>query len=263
MELGLKGKVAVILGGTTGIGAAAALRFAAEGCSIAVCSHNPEKVEAFKKRAADLGYTEVLAEQANAMNAAEQEAFAEHVMEKFGRIDIWVNSVGGNKHGPLYTLEEDTFHYIVNLNMTTAFLGIRTASKYMMPQKSGVIINVSSQSSQVPVAYRVTYAAAKAGVNMLTVGAASELAPYGIRVNAIAPGVTDTILSAKAIYEQTDYIMSKIPLRRAGTPEEMGDVIVCMASDRFGYMTGTLVNVDGGKNSMEDTQTPWVQPWKG
>ncbi|MCI8275054.1 MAG: SDR family oxidoreductase [Lachnospiraceae bacterium] len=263
MDLGLKGKVAVVMGGTTGIGAEAALRFAAEGCKIAVCSHNMEKVEAFEKRAAEAGITDVLVEQVNGMKAEEQEAFADHIVKKFGRIDVWVNCAGGNKHGPLYTLPEETFRYIIDLNLTSAFLGIKTASKYMMEQKSGVIINLSSLSSKMPVGYRVTYGAAKAGVNLLTIGAASELAPFGIRVNAVAPGIIDTVLSANAIYEHTDYIMSMIPLHRAGSPMEVGDVIVCLASDQFSYVTGAVIPVDGGKNSMEDTDLVWTTPWKG
>ena len=263
MDLGLKGKVAVVMGGTTGIGAEAALRFAAEGCKIAVCSHNPEKVEAFRKRAAEAGAADALVEQVDGMNAKEQEAFADHIVKKFGRIDIWVNCAGGNKHGPLYTLPEETFQYILDLNLKSAFIGIQTAAKYMMEQKIGVIVNLSSLASKSPVAYRVTYAAAKAGVNMLTVGAAAELAPYGIRVNAVAPGIIDTVLSAKAIYDNTDYTMSRIPLHRAGSPMEVGDVIVCLASDRFSYVTGSVIPVDGGKDSMEDTDLPWTTPWQG
>lgn len=262
MDLGLKGKVAVVSGGTTGIGAAAALRFAEEGCKVAVCSHSIEKVEAFREKALQAGYEDILAMQVNAMKSEELEEFADAVVKKFGRIDIWVNSAGGNKHGPLHTLPEETFRYIMDLNLTSAFLGIKVAAKHMIPNKQGAIVNLSSLSSEIPVCYRVTYGAAKAGVNMLTVGAAAELSPYGIRVNAVAPGIIDTVLSAKAIYEQTDYTMSMIPMRRAGKPEEIGDVIVCMASERFGYMNGTVVSIDGGKNSVEDPSLPWVKPWE-
>lgn len=261
MDLGLKGKVAVVFGGTTGIGAAAALRFLEEGCRVAVCSRSEEKVEAFVKRASEAGYDNVMAESVNGMEYAQTEAFADRVAERFGRIDIWVNCAGGNIHGPLHTLPEETFRFIVDQNLTSVFFGIKAASKYMIPQKSGAIVSISSLSSKVPVDYRVTYGAAKAGVNLLTIGAASELAPYGIRVNAVAPGIIDTVLSAKAIYEQTDYTMSMIPLHRAGKPEEIGDVIVCMCSDRFGYMTGAVVSVDGGKNTVEDSDLPWVKPW--
>ncbi|QNM05911.1 SDR family NAD(P)-dependent oxidoreductase [Qiania dongpingensis] len=263
MDLGLKGQVAVICGGTTGIGAAAALRFAEEGCKVAVCSHSSSKVEAFEQQAKDSGYEDILAEQVDVTELSQIQAFADEVVKRFGGIDIWVNCAGGNKHGPLHSLPEETFRYIMDLNLTSTFFGIQTAAKHMMTKKSGVIINLSSLSSRIPVDYRVTYGAAKAGVNMLTVGAASELAPYGIRVNAVSPGVIDTVLSAKAIYEQKDYTMSMIPLHRAGRPEEIGDVIVCMASSRFGYMTGTVVNVDGGKNSVEDTELPWAKPWEG
>ncbi len=262
MDLGLKDKVAVVFGGTTGIGAAAALRFLEEGCQAAVCSRSREKVESFVKRAKEAGHENVMAESVDAMNYEATEAFADRVVKKFGRIDIWVNCAGGNRHGPLHTLSEENFRFIMDQNLTTVFFGIKAAAKYMIPQKSGVIISISSLSSKVPVDYRVTYGAAKAGVNLLTTGAASELAPYGIRVNAVAPGIIDTVLSAKAIYEQTDYTMSMIPLHRAGKPEEIGDVIVCMASDRFGYMTGTVVSVDGGKNTVEDSDLPWVKPWE-
>ena len=262
MDLGLRGKVAVIFGGTTGIGAAAAMRFLEEGCKLAICSRTEEKVESFRKQAEEAGYTDVLCEQVNATVSAEVDAFADRVVKRFGRIDIWVNCAGGNKHGPLATLPEETFRYIIDLNLTSVFLGIKAASRHMIPQKSGVILSISSLSSKVPVDYRVTYGAAKAGVNLLTIGAASELAPYGIRVNAVAPGIIDTVLSAKAIYEQTDYTMSMIPLHRAGKPEEVGDVLVCMASDRFGYVSGTVISVDGGKNTVEDSDLPWVKPWE-
>lgn len=261
MDLGLKGKTAVVFGGTTGIGAAAALRFGREGCRIAVCSRSEEKVAAFLERAKAEGLSEVMAESVDAMSYEETEAFADRVVKKFGRIDIWVNCAGGNRHGPLHTLSEENFRFIMNQNLTTVFFGIKAAAKYMIPQKGGVIASISSLSSKIPVDYRVTYGAAKAGVNLLTVGAASELAPYGIRVNAVAPGIIDTVLSKKAIYDQTDYTMSMIPLHRAGKPEEIGDVIVCMCSDRFGYMTGAVVNVDGGKNTVEDSDLPWVKPW--
>ncbi|MDI9241960.1 SDR family NAD(P)-dependent oxidoreductase [Fusibacillus kribbianus] len=262
MDLGLKGKVAVVFGGTTGIGAAAALRFAEEGCQVAVCSHNPDKVEAFKVRAAQAGYPDVVAEQVNGTVYAELEEFADRVVKKFGRIDIWLNCAGGNKHGPLHTLPEETFREIIDLNLTSCFFGIKVAAKYMVPQKSGSIVSISSLASKQPVDYRVTYGAAKAGVNLLTIGAAAELAPYGIRVNAIAPGVIDTALMTKAIHEQADYINSLIPMHRAGEPEEVGDVMVCIASDRFSYMTGTLVSVDGGKGTVEDAALVWNKPWE-
>lgn len=261
MDLGLNGKVAVIFGGTTGIGAAAAMRFLEEGCQLAICSSSEKKVEGFRQQAETAGYSDILCEQVNAMVAEEVDAFAARVVKKFGRIDIWVNCAGGNKHGPLATLPEETFRYIVDLNLSSVFFGIKAAARYMVPQKSGVIISISSISSKVPVDYRVTYGAVKAAVNVLTTGAASELAPYGIRVNAVAPGIIDTVLSAKAIYEQTEYTMSRIPLRRAGKPEEVGDVIVCMASDRFSYVSGTVFQVDGGKDSVEDSDLPWVKPW--
>jgi NAD(P)-dependent dehydrogenase (short-subunit alcohol dehydrogenase family) len=229
---------------------------------VAVCSRSEEKVTAFWGRAKEAGLSEVMAESVDAMNYEEAEAFADRVVKRFGRIDIWVNCAGGNRHGPLHTLSEEDFRFIMDQNLTTVFFGIKAASKYMIPQKSGVIASVSSLSSKTPVDYRVTYGAAKAGVNLLTIGAASELAPYGIRVNAVAPGIIDTALSKKAIYDQTDYTMSMIPLHRAGSPEEIGDVIVCMCSDRFGYMTGTVVHVDGGKNTVEDSELPWREPWE-
>ena len=258
MDLGLEGKTVIVCGGTTGIGAAAALQFAREGCRVAVCSHSEKKVGAFKEKASAEGFAEITAAQVDMTKKAEVDAFAASVAQKYGRIDIWVNCAGGNKHGPLWSLPEETFRYIIDLNLTSAFFGIQAASKYMMEQRSGVIINVSSLSSKVPVDYRVTYGAAKAGVNLLTIGAASELAPYGIRVNAVAPGIIDTVLSARAIYEQTDYTMKMIPLKRAGKPCEVGDVIVSIASDRFGYMTGTIVSVDGGKDTVEDPDLAWA-----
>ncbi|WP_343208872.1 SDR family oxidoreductase [Anaerolentibacter hominis] len=261
MDLGLKDKVAVVCGGSTGIGAAAAAGFAAEGCHVAVCGRSEEKLDAFRMDMRSRGFQDVMVEAVDAMKAAEVRAFADRVVKKFGRIDIWINCAGGNRHGPVDTLSEEDYRYILDLNLSTAFFGVQAAAFYMKQQKGGVIINVSSLSSLTPVTYRVMYGAAKAGVNVMTKGAAAELAPFGIRVNAVAPGVTDTVLMAKAIYENTAYTMSKIPVHRAGKPEEIGDLIVCLSSARLGYVTGSIFTAHGGQGIVEDTETAWTSPW--
>lgn len=261
MDLGLKGKTAVICGGSTGIGAAAALLFAREGCRVAVCSRSEEKLEEFRRNMAEQGFCDVLLRQVDATVKKEIDEFAEYVGREYGGIDIWVNCAGGNKWGPLDQLTEEKYRTIMDLNLTSAFFGIQAAACWMKKRGGGSIINISSQSSRRAVTYRVMYGAAKAAVNVMTEGAAAELAPYHIRVNAVAPGVVATALMKRSIEENPEGICGGIALQRVGEPEEIASLIVSMASDRMGYLTGEVIDMNGGALTVNDPKFAWTTPW--
>lgn len=261
MDLQLTGKTAVICGGSTGIGAAAALLFAREGCRVAVCGRSEKKLEEFRHSMEAQGISQVMTEQVDATKAEQVNAFADHVAERFGSIDIWVNSAGGNKWGPVDQLTEEKFHYIMDLNLTTAFHGVQAAARWMKKTGGGSIINISSKSSRVPTAYRVMYGAAKAAVNKMTAGIAAELAPFRIRCNAIAPGVVETALMQKSIQENYEKTVAGIALQRVAQPEEIAAMIVCMASERVGFLTGAVIDMNGGSTTVSNPKLPWITPW--
>ena len=261
MDLHLKDKVAVVCGGSTGIGQATAKQFAAEGCKVAVCSRSREKIDAFIADFRAQGVEDFIAETVDATDKAQVDAFAKQVVDRYGKIDIWVNCAGGNRHGPLDTLAVEDYRFIIDLNLTSMFNGYQAACRYMIPAKSGVVINVASLAGKTGVAYRALYGAIKSGVINLTATIAAEVAPYNIRVVSVSPGVIYTALMKKAIEEDHDNTVSKICLRRAGMPDEVAKPIVFLASDAASYITGTDIAVAGGKLNVDDASLPWVAPW--
>ncbi|WP_343210609.1 SDR family NAD(P)-dependent oxidoreductase [Anaerolentibacter hominis] len=256
MDLNLSGKVAVICGGSTGIGEACAQIFAREGCKVAVCSRNKEKLKGFQERFVAQGYT-ALIRQCNCTDQEQVEAFAAEVYEQFGRIDIWINSAGGNRHMPLCDVTQDDYKYILDMNFSSTLYGINAASKYMKQTGGGSIVNISSASAETPAVYRLLYGAFKAAVSKLTQGVAAELAPFHIRVNAVEPGIINTILSRDAIVNHTESTMKKIALKRAGEPEEVAAPIVFLASDLASYITGASLAINGGKGLVGDPDLAW------
>ena len=259
----LQDKVAIITGGSRGIGYATAQAFLRQGAKVALCASRQENadkaVAALQEEFPDgdlLGIAPDLADY-DSVKAA-----FDGVETTWGRIDILVNNAGVSESTPFTAYTEETFDRVLDLNVKGVYNCARAVCDGMIARHSGVILNTSSMVSISGQPGGVAYPPSKFAVNGFTLSLARELGPQGIRVNAVAPGIIDTVLSKKAIYDQTEYTMSMIPLRRAGKPEEIGDVIVCMASDRFGYMTGAVVKVDGGKNHVEDPDLPWSHPWE-
>ena len=260
MDLHLCEKVAVICGGTTGIGRATAEAFAAEGCRVAVCSRSQAKVDAFCADFDRLGAS-YFAAAADASHKAELDRFADEAAARFGGIDIWVNCAGGNRHGPLDSLAPEDVRFIVDINLTTMINGYQAAARHMIPRRSGVIVNVASLSGKEGVAYRALYGAVKAGIINLTATTAAELAPYGIRTVSVSPGVVNTALMTRTIEESGDRLRDRICLRRPADPREIALPIVFLASDAASYITGTNLNIHGGKQNVEDASLPWLSPW--
>ncbi len=259
MDLGLKGRVALITGGGQGIGKACALALAEEGCNIAICDINPQTLQQTAEEVRAKG-VEVLAVRADVTKKEDTDSFVVQAAEKFGRIDILVNNAGTGRLSDLMTLPEEEFRY----NMELMLYGLIRLSKavvpYMRQQKWGRIINISSIFGKQPGGL-LDYDAIKAAVIMVTKDFANYLAKDGILVNAVCPGPIRTPLweGPGQLGEQLGGLIGKsgqeaiqwfaeqnIPLGRYGLPEEIASMVTFLASEKASFITGQAINVDGG-----------------
>lgn len=247
MEL-LKGKVALITGAARGIGKAIALKYASEGCNVAftdlVIDENGKKTEeeiaAFGVKAK--GY---------ASNAADFEAthnVVAEVVKDFGRIDILVNNAGITKDGLMMRMTEGQWDAVIGVNLKSAFNFVHAVTPVMMRQRTGSIINMASVVGVHGNAGQCNYSASKAGMIGLAKSIAQELGSRGIRANAIAPGFIITDMTAGLSEEIKEEWCKKIPLRRGGTPEDVANIATFLASDMSSYVSGQVIQVDGGMN---------------
>lgn len=239
-------KVAVITGATRGIGKAIALKFASQGYHVVINYRgSEEKANAVKEQCIALG-VEALTYQGDVSHYQEMEDMMKAVMEKFGRIDVLVNNSGITKDQLLLKMDSESFMDVIDVNLKGTFNTIKAVSRIMMKQKSGVIINMSSVIGEIGNAGQANYAASKAGVLGLTKSIAKEFAPRHIRVNAIAPGFIATDMT-DVLNEQTkENILQAIPLKSLGEAEDVANVAYFLASDDAKYITGQVINIDGG-----------------
>ncbi len=238
----LKNKVAVITGGTRGIGFAIAELFLKNGAKVAVLGSRKETVDkALEKLSGDvMGLYPDLTDY-NAVEAA----FAE-IKAKFGRIDILVNNAGISAREPIEAYDPDAFKGIMDLNVTAVFNGCKAVVPYMKEIGSGSIINTSSMVAKAGQVSGVGYPTSKFAVNGMTVSLARELGKYNIRVNAVAPGVTRTDMVAALPEEMVARVAAGIPMGRVGEPEEVANAFLFLASDMASYVSGAVLGVDGG-----------------
>lgn len=238
----LKNKVAVITGGTRGIGFAIAELFLKNGAKVAVLGSRKETVDrALEKLSGDvMGLYPDLTD----YNAVEV-AFAE-IKAKFGRIDILVNNAGISAREPIEAYDPDAFKGIMDLNVTAVFNGCKAVVPYMKEIGGGSIINTSSMVAKAGQVSGVGYPTSKFAVNGMTVSLARELGKYNIRVNAVAPGVTRTDMVAALPEEMVARVAAGIPMGRVGEPEEVANAFLFLASDMASYVSGAVLGVDGG-----------------
>lgn len=245
----LEGKVAIVTGAARGIGKAIALKFASEGCHVAftdlVIDENglatQRELEALGVKAK--GY---------ASNAASFEAthqVVDEIVKDFGRVDILVNNAGITKDGLMMRMTEQQWDAVINVNLKSAFNFIHALTPFMMKQKSGSIINMSSVVGVSGNAGQTNYSASKAGMIGLAKSIAKELGSRGIRANAVAPGFIETEMTHALTEEQRAKWAETIPLRRGGSPDEVAKVCVFLASDLSSYVSGQVINVCGGMNT--------------
>ena len=244
----LEGKVALITGAARGIGKAIALKFAAEGADIAftdlVIDENGKQTE---QEIAALG-VKAKGYASNAANFEETEAVVKQIHEDFGQIDILVNNAGITKDGIMLRMTEQQWDAVIAVNLKSAFNFIHALVPIMMRQRAGSIINMASVVGVHGNAGQANYAASKAGLIALAKSIAQEMGSRGIRANAIAPGFIDTAMTQALSEEVRKEWAQRIPLRRGGTVEDIANVATFLASDMSSYVTGQVIQVDGGMN---------------
>lgn len=256
MDLGLKDKVVVITGGTAGIGEACALAFSREGAHVAVCGRTQKRIAAFQERCAQAG-ADVFVKQADAGQAEELQAFADAVVSRFGTIDVWINNAGINVGKRLMEITPEDWQQTVAVNLSGVLFGTQIAAR-AMGEKGGVILNASSFASLIPSVGGTMYGATKAAVSNMTKTMAAELAPQHIRVNAYIPGIIDTPMNAERIADDANHaLINAIALHRVGTADEMAQALVFLAPDKASYITGTAIEVSGGKYAVQNSEILW------
>jgi len=242
---GLAGQVALVTGAGRNIGRAIAIRLAEAGADVAVVGRTPAPLEetAAAIRALGRGALPFACEVSDGPAVA---ATVEKVIEKFGRIDILVNNAGVTRDRLLLRMDEADWDDVMAVNLKGAFHFAKAAARQMVRQKRGRILNITSVIGQIGNAGQANYAASKAGLIGFTKSLAKELAPRGITVNAIAPGFIETAMTEGLPPEVRENLLRSIPLARFGTPEDVATVAHFLASESAGYITGQVVNVDGG-----------------
>lgn len=257
MDLGLKGKIAVITGGASGIGAASAELLLAEGCKVAVCGRSKEKLDRFAATMQNKGY-EVFIKIADVADMISIQDFADEVNALYGGIDIWINNAGIEHYVPLLDCDETHWNEVIDVDLTGVWRGCKAAIPYISENGGGTIINLSSFCSHMPTAKNGVYSIAKAGVNALTKVLAAELAPRNIRVNCIVPGFINTDMTSHQIKTIEEMLIDPISMRRFGKPEEIAYGILYLTSEKFSsYITGHELIIAGGKFLVQNPKDPW------
>ncbi len=248
----LEGKVALITGAARGIGKALAVKFANEGADIAFTdlALNDDMMAGIKATEAEIAALGVkcIGYAGNAADFAQTEEVVNQIKADFGHIDILVNNAGITKDGLMLRMTEAQWDAVINVNLKSAFNFTHALIPIMMRQRGGSIINMASVVGVHGNAGQANYSASKAGMIALAKSVAQEMGPKGIRANAIAPGFIETAMTAALKDEIRQAWVEKIPLRRGGKPEDIANVATFLASDLSSYVTGQVIQVDGGMN---------------
>jgi len=242
---GLEQQVAVVTGGSRGIGRAVALRLASAGADVAVVARSVEACTATVEEVRRLG-RRAWAFAADVSQVASVEAAAEAILREAGRVDILVNNAGITRDGLLIRMSEADWDAVLDTNLKGAFLFTRAFARSMLKQRAGRIINISSVIGLMGNAGQTNYAASKAGLIGFTKSCAREFASRGVTVNAVAPGFIETDMTAVLNEEQRQAILSRVPMGCLGRPEDVAHVVWFLALPESQYITGQVLTVDGG-----------------
>lgn len=242
----LKNKVAIVTGGTRGIGRAIALKLADHGANIVINYRNSDKEAEELKAILEEKGVKVLTVKCDISNFEDSKNLMDKCKEVFGKIDILVNNAGITKDTLIMRMKEEDFDNVIDVNLKGTFNCAKHASAIMLKQRFGKIINMTSVVGIAGNAGQVNYAASKAGVIGLTKSLAKELGSRGITVNAVAPGFINTDMTASLSEKVKEEASKNIPLKRLGDPEDVANLVGFLASDAANYITGQVINVDGG-----------------
>lgn len=242
----LKGKRAIVTGGTRGIGKSIVFELASHGCDIVFTFHNSlDLAKQIEKESEKFG-VKIIGFQANAGLLSDAEKTVNFILEKFGGLDILVNNAGITKDNLLIRMSEDDFDKVISANLKGVFNYTKASMKQMISQRFGRIVNISSVVAIIGNPGQANYVASKAGIIGFTKSTAKELASRNITVNAVAPGYISTDMTGKLNDKQKEIITNMIPLKRIGLPEDIAKVVSFLVSEDAGYITGQVISVDGG-----------------
>lgn len=239
-------KLAIITGGTRGIGKQIALIFAKEGYNIAINYRTENEDLKNTKKEIEENNVKCFTFQGDVTNFKDCEQFVKQIVEEFGNIDVLVNNAGITRDTLLMRMKEEDFKQVIDTNLIGTFNVTKNVISYMMKARSGRIINISSVVGISGNAGQTNYAASKAGIIGFTKSLAKEVASRNITVNAVAPGFIDTQMTAILKEDIKEDIAKKIPLKRMGTPQDVANVVKFLASSDSSYITGQVINIDGG-----------------
>ena len=245
MKTDLTGRVAVVTGASRNIGRAIALRLAEAGAEVALVGRDEAALGEVAEGVRALGRG-ALPFRCSVEDAEQASQTVEKIIERFGALDILVNNAGVTRDKLLLRMDESDWSEVLAVNLTGAFHFAKGAARQMVRQKRGRIVNITSVIGQIGNAGQANYAASKGGLIAFTKSLAKELAPRGITVNAIAPGFIETAMTQVLTPAVRDKLLGDIPLGRFGTPEDVADTVLFLTSDHAGYITGQVLNVDGG-----------------
>jgi 3-oxoacyl-[acyl-carrier protein] reductase len=241
----LSGQTAVITGGAHGLGFAIAQRFIAEGARAVLGDLDIDATEAAAERLG--GHMVATAVRCDVTRAAEVDTLISTAVERFGGLDIMVNNAGITRDATMRKMTEEQFDQVIAVHLKGTWNGMRSAGAIMRENKRGAIVNMSSLSGKGGLVGQTNYSAAKAGIVGMTKAAAKELAHLGVRVNAIAPGLIRSAMTEAMPQRIWDQKLAEVPMGRAGEPSEVANVALFLASDLSSYMTGTVLEVTGGR----------------
>ncbi len=243
----LTGEIALVTGGSRGIGKAISIALAKANATVVVNSIDEEEAISVANEIQSFGINAV-AFKADISNPAEVESMVQHIQEKLGKITILINNAGITKDGLLMRMKEEDWDAVLNINLKGTYNCTKACIKDMIKQRKGNIVNISSVVGISGNAGQTNYAASKAGVIGFSKSLAKEVGNRGIRVNAVAPGFIDTVMTEKLTQDMVNKIKEQIPLGTLGAPEDVADLVLFLVSPSAKYITGEVIKVDGGLN---------------